>query len=384
MPAHREFAFFTGVNAVHGFVTRMVGFLMPVYLMSLGLTGVQIGIYYAMAAVSTLIFALPMGITSDRIPVRRIIAASFIIIAAGYIGFFYARTFAVFCIFGLLSSFGGRFHGIASNAMYFKIHRDAIRDAGSYNFVQLLAQGSGMIIGAAFISAVGYTALFGLNAVVFIVLAVLALLVLPRTETVSVSLAEYRDLVLSPAVIFVTVIFTLSSLHWGAEMTSYGLFLKTVLHLTPMQIGLYSGAGLVMVGIASYLGMLAYTRKLVKNMTTIMIIGFLMSGIFHILMCVPSLWLSFTFRMLHECGDGLISLSFLYGVAKLFRIERIGGISAFITLGMSAGSMASSILFGYLNDCFGPSIPLIVSGAVLIIIPLVLLEGRRRNIVQFG
>ncbi len=94
-------------------------------------------------------------------------------------------------------------------------------------------------------------------------------------------------------------------------------------------------------------------------------------------MCVNNVYLSFFFRICHEIGDGLVFLAFYYGIPKIFHVRTIGGCAAFIGLWMGIGSFSSAILFGYIGDLYGNQWPLIISGIILIIIPL-LIHLRRK------
>jgi MFS family permease len=202
-----------------------------------------------------------------------------------------------------------------------------------------------------------------------------------HTETVVIKLEEYRKTVFTPQVIFLTLVFVLSSLHWGAETVSYGPFLKDVLGLTFRQIGLYTGLGMVAVGLGAYGGTLLLNKGWVKDLQSLFGLGLLLAGVFHGLMCVPHVYWSFGFRFLHEIGDGFVLLIFYHGIAKVFHVDRIGGCAAFIALGQSVSAFGSSILFGYVGDVFGHQWSLIISGIVLVL-AVALLYVNKRGIFQ--
>jgi MFS family permease len=195
---------------------------------------------------------------------------------------------------------------------------------------------------------------------------------LPRTETVLIELEEYRKSVLEPRVLFLSVVFFLFSIHWGAEMVSYALFLKENLGLDKIQIGWYTALGFVMVGLGAYAGYYVMHRGWVTDLITLLIVGFALSGVFHILMCVPNVAWSFSFRLAHEVGDGLVSLVFYHGISRTFHVDRIGGCAAFISLWTAIGSCGGAILFGYVNDLAGPAWPLMISGAIAAVLAVVL------------
>ena len=155
-------------------------------------------------------------------------------------------------------------------------------------------------------------------------------------------------------------------------MISYGPFLKENLGLAPKQAGLYISLGYFFVGLGAYLGVILIRKKWVKNLQSLLSIGFFLSGIFHILMCVPNVYWSFSLRIFHEIGDGFIIFTFFSGISKVFNLDKIGGCAAFITLCMGLGTMGSSILYGVISDAYGHQWPLIISGIILAVIPLLM------------
>ena len=78
----------------------------------------------------------------------------------------------------------------------------------------------------------------------FIVLIVFAFFI-PKTRKSKFGLKFYElDFLKKPVIIFVIIMF-LYSLHWGAEKTSFALFLQTVLDLSKVQIGIYISAAIL-------------------------------------------------------------------------------------------------------------------------------------------
>ncbi len=376
------FIYFVLLISVQAMFLRLVGFFMPIYFESLHFSGFQIGLYFSISGIAAIVFSLPMGIGADRISVRFILAASFLLIAASYAGFLVTRSFTAFCIIAFIGSFGSRFYQIAVNAMFFKIRTHDHRDAGVFSTFNSFAMGIGIVAGGVLLAIADFQLLFTVKVISYLVFAVLALF-LPRTETVSIRLAEYQREVFTPKVLSLCVIFFLSSFHWGAEIVSYGPFLKQTLLLSPVGIGLYTGIGMIFVGIGAFIGMQLIARKIVRSMMTLLMIGFFLSGVFHVLMCVPNLPASFALRMVHEIGDGFISFSFFYGAAKLFRIDRVGGASAFITLWQSSGAMAGSAIFGVVGARYGHAVPLISSGIVLMFVPVGIALLRKSGFVRY-
>jgi hypothetical protein len=198
-----------------------------------------------------------------------------------HVGFLVSKSFLVFCVFALLGSFGGRFYGIAQNTMFFKLSgADNRREAGVFSLLSFVATGAGMMLGGVVIAEFSFRTVFLVTVIsngIFMILSSF----LPRTETVVIKLQEYWKTVFTPEVLFLTLIFFLSSLHWGAETVSYGPFLKEVLGLTIKQTGVYTGLGFIVVGLGAYGGTILLNRGWIKNLQSLFVVGLLLSGIFH-------------------------------------------------------------------------------------------------------
>jgi MFS family permease len=313
-----------------------------------------------------------MGISTDRLSIRHIMAVSFLLVALSRFGLIISTSFPVICGFAFFGSFGVRFYMTATNSLFFKVTGpDNLRKAGQFQALRMVAMGGGLIIGSLVIGFYSFRHAFIVTVAANLALAIMALL-LPRTGQVSLKLEEYREAIFTPQVLFIALVFTLSSLHWGAEMVAYTPFLREVLQLSMTHTGLYTGIGFFFVGAGAYLGVILIEKKWVTSLQTVLVLGFLLSGIFHILMVIPNPWWSFAFRMLHEVGDGLVFVVFYHGIARIFKLDRIGGCAAFMSLCMGLGSVGSSVLFGHISDLYGYQWPLIISGVVMVLVPILL------------
>jgi MFS family permease len=366
------FYLFLAIIAVQCLLGRMVGYFMPIYFRELGFSGLQIGFYFSVSTIATILLSLPVGIGTDRMSIVKILLVSFLLMALGSVGLIFTKSYAVFCVFALIGSFGGRFYGTAINSLFFKISdsRDG-HDAGLYQLTSFVMTGISMLAGSLIIAGFSYHIAFIIGALGNLVLMGVSLL-LPKTETVVIELAEYKRDVLQPRVVFITLIFSLAAIHWGAETVSYGRFLVENLGLTIRQTGLYTSIGFIFVGLGAYLGVLLMRWRVVKDMQTILMIGFMLAGLFHILMCVPWPGLSFAMRLFHEVGDGMVFLAYFSGIARIFHINKVGGCAAFISLWQSVASFLSAIAFGWLGDRIGHQWPLIISGIVMTLLPIMM------------
>ncbi len=368
-----SFLYFLLVAALSGVIGNIIGFLMPVYLKEIGFSGLQIGLFFGLSGAANVLLALPMGISTDRLSIVGILVASAIVLAFSRFGLVLSHNFWIVSGFAFTSSFGLRLYNTAMSTLFFKMSgRDNGHKTGIYQIVSFASMALGMMLGGVLIDTVHYEMVFLITAIGNLVL-IAFFYGMPKNETVVISMQEYRAAVLNKPVLFFTAILFLFSLHWGAEAVAYGPFLTQVLHLSPTQSGWYTGGGFLFIGSGTYLGFVAYSKGILKNIRMILIVGFLLSGSTHIAMTIPDPLWSFCFRALHEFGDGMYLLAFYHGLAKLFNLDKIGGCSAFISLWQGVAALCGSIIFGIMVSRVSPAWPLIISGIITLMLPILLL-----------
>jgi predicted MFS family arabinose efflux permease len=369
---NRRFSYFLLIVCLHGFLGQVVGMFMPLYLRDIGFSGLQIGLFFGAASAANIILSLPMGVSTDRRSIAGIMAVSFILVAVSRLGLVFTTSFVVFCLFAFIGSFGARFHGTARTTLFFKMTgADNRHEAGVFQLINFVGMGLGMILGGLLITASSFRHVFVFSTAANLLLAGMCLL-LPRNETVAIKVEDYKKALLHPQVLFLALVFFLSSFHLGAEQTSYSPFLRDVLGLSITQTGLYIGVGFFAVGGGAVLGSMLLKHGMVRGLESILYLGFVLGGVFHILMCVPNAPLSFFFRLFHEIGDGLVFLAFYHGVTRIFNLDRIGGCAAFISLCMGMGGFCGALVFGVVSERMGPQWPFVISGMVLTALPLLL------------
>jgi hypothetical protein len=206
-------------------------------------------------------------------------------------------------------------------------------------------------------------------------LAVITLLLLiptpwlPSTEIHKTIWWQYGRDFFNRSVLFFAAWLFLFSLHWGAETTSYGLFLNSNLALNPQEMGCYMAGEFAVLGITAFLYGRFWAGRL--RPAVFLSIALVTSGIGHILMTIPDVLISFLFRGLHGLGDGLVLMESYATIARLFHVQRVGGNSSLITLVTTLGSFIGALIFGPLGASWGYQWPLIISGATtLALLPL--------------
>lgn len=206
-------------------------------------------------------------------------------------------------------------------------------------------------------------------------------LFLPITQTFKFKLFEYkRDIFKKKVLLFMLSVF-LFSLHYGAEMTSYSLFLKNNFNLDLGTMGLYMASAIVLLAVAQ----IYFGKKVQKGMNPkhVFYFGLLVSGIGHILFSIQSdVWISFIFRCIHEIGDGAMIFSIFYGIVKIFNIERIGGNSSIVSLTSILGVSIGSFIFGPLGEHFGYYLPLLITGGTSILAFLLLFYFNKKVLLK--
>jgi MFS family permease len=359
--------FFIGAYAI---VISALYFFLPLYLKdTLGFSGAQIGLLYAVLSLTAILVAFPVGVTGDRYPARILTRLGLLGTAANLWALAAVERFwpflAIFWVFGLSLQL---FRQSLDILLFKGNQQDTPLAFGHYNAWRMGGMTVGILLGGVLLFKLDFPATFRLLG-----LGVLALFLptawLPLTRGVRTPLWQYgRDFWARPVLFFVTWLF-LFTLHWGAEATSLGLFLQHNLGLKVWGIGLYMAGEFAIVALTAYL----YGRFLSGRLTPLgfLAMALMTSGAGHIFMTYPNLPWSFAWRAVHGFGDGLIIMETYTTIARLFRVERIGGSASLILLTTTLGTFAGSLIFGPLGSHFGYQWPLILSGTIsLALLPL--------------
>ena len=366
----------SAVGACISVATATANFFLPVYFKSeLGFTGSQIGLLYALFSVMTILAVVPIGFRNDRSSPRLLVALSLVLISAAAAGMAVATGFVPYLMVFLLYGLGLSAFRISIDALMFKTGngQETGRRFGWFNAFKMIGFGVGTVGAGYLLKARGFPGTLGLIAAI----TFLTLFLIPFLSSVKVGFPRLRDYLSDfqeqGILAFVTWLF-LFSLHWGAEMTSYGLFLRERLELSLAGMGWYMGAEYLVLAATCFWAGLRYDRGL--DMRTLAIPGLVLSGLGQILMCVPVLWFSLLSRCIHGIGDGLIVIVFYVGVARLFNLSRIGGHSSVANLVMMMGSFFGSLAFGPMGERFGYDKPLLATGALAVLLALPVIFAR--------
>ncbi len=357
-----------GITAARAFIVQMIYFFLPIFLKDIGMNGYQIGILMGAVTITGLLTIFPIGILNDRLKSKKLLAISFIFLALFYLGITIAKSFIILIFVFLALGAANTLSRTSMDTLIFKTKKSN-KDLGKYKFAGMIATAAGMLIGAFLLSKFDFSTAFILAGIISIILTFVCNK-LPSTTTEIVSLLEYKTRFMKKDVILFTIVFFLSAIHWGAESTSYTLFLKTNLGLGFTDIGWFMAVPVIFLGLTAL--KVSHILDAKPDFRKLLVLGLFLSGIGHITMTYPNILTSFISRIIHEIGDGIVLLIMMFGMTKLFHVSKIGGLSALFSLITMIAAFIGALIFGPIGENFGYHVPLIATGIIsLIAIPFV-------------
>ena len=356
------------------FATAFTNFFLPIYFRNtLGFSGAQIGVLFGAFAATAIMASLPVGLGADRVTPKWIISALCGILALSSLGMARLKGFTLYL--GIFVLFGVSMNGIrlALDALYLKVdsgHDTGVR-MGLYQGLRMVGITLGTASGGYLLDRVDFSGTLMVLSIASLIL-LFGTLALPNIPAARIGLVEYRTDFMQPRVLLFIGWLFLFSLHWGAEQTSYALFLQDTLKLSLWEMGLYMGAEFITLGLAVWWCGTGFDRGL--PLRSMAIGGLLLSGIGHVVMCTPVISVSLLARLVHGLGDGAVTIVVYVGMTRLFRLDRMGGNSGLVFLIFSVGSVVGSLIYGPLGHAYGYAIPLVISGVITFLItPIVYL-----------
>jgi len=372
---HGPTVLITAVSAA----TALANFFLPVYFKkTLGFSGAQIGVLYALFSVTTILAVVPVGLRNDRSSPRRLIALSLALTVLAALGMAVSRRFSAYLAVFLLYGLGLSALRISTDALLFKSGgtEGAGFRWGTFNGFRMLGMTLGTFCAGVLLTRWSFPAALSLLGGV----AAACLLIPPFLSPVKVGfprLQEYAADLRSPGVLGFLAWLFLFSLHWGAELTCYGLFLSETMALDLTAMGGYMGVEFLVVAGACFWAGPRCDRGMDPRILAIW--GMLLSGVGQLFMCSQAFGVSLFWRGVHGLGDGLIVIVMYLGVARLFHPDRVGGLNSGVNLVMMMGAFAGSLVFGPLGAAFGYDLPLRVTGALVAALALPLARRRTRR-----
>jgi MFS family permease len=363
-------------------ITSPTNFFLPVFFREdLGFTDSQIALLYSIQAVTGMLAAFPCGMGNDRVKSRDLIGVSLLVTAIGYVLMGTVRGFVPYLFVYFALTIAVSVFRLSLDIQMLKT--DTGKDSGyRFGLYQAFRFG-GLVIGT---SVAGYilvklhfsTTLIVIAALIFGLILISRLL--PPTLIAHVRLSDYRADFSDPRVIFFAAWMGIFALHWGAEYTCYGLFLRHNLGLSLVGMGWYMSAefaGILLTVLVA--GRYADKPDKLKVLT---ILGLVTSGLGHVGMVIPTISISVLFRSIHGIGDGFIFIVFYVGILRLFALEHLGGNTGIINLMQMVGSIIGSVLSALAGEAFGYGYPLIVTGILTVLLIVPILSNRYRQLAS--
>jgi len=351
-------------NSMVKMLIMAVSFFWAIYYNSIGFSGAEIGIIFGIATITGLITVLPSGFINDRLKSKDLITIALLLLAAQFIGISQFQTFPAILFFAILGGIGQHLYTTSADSLFYKSteKKNVTRKIAIYQSLNYFALGVGMISsGFALDLNIPFEQIILTIGGGFILLSLVAR-TLQSNVTTEFSFLKYKSDLFRPKVLFFMLIVFLFAIHFGAESTSYGLFLDNTLGLPKKFVGLYMGAAIFTMGISAAIFSRALEKTQVKSL---LFIALILSSLGHVLMTVQDPIYSFIFRILHETGDAAMFVFFAYGITKMFDIKRMGGNTGIFTFTTILGGTVGSLVFGPMGAELGYNMPLIVTGVVL-------------------
>ncbi|SPD73202.1 Major facilitator superfamily MFS_1 [uncultured Desulfobacterium sp.] len=353
----------------------MYFFIVVFFKEELKFSALQIGILFSIQAVTGILASFPAGMGNDRFSSRTLIASGLLSQAVCFFLMSVITSFVPFAIvFTSWSMFSWVFR-LSIDVYFLKSNdKDAIgRRIGFFQAWRFIGMTAGTVFAGYLVSGLDFKMSFRVIGLICLGLSFLAGL-MPVTATSLVRLADYRADFVNKRVLLFAAWMLLFATHWGAEQTSYGLFLRKDLGLSFSGMGLYISAEYIVIVLT--LLFLGGTIAGGKNFRRFAVWGLVASGIGHMGMVIKPVYISLMFRMIHGLGDGLIILVQYYGISKLFSLEHLGGNTGLISLVLMIGYCIGAMIYSPIGETFGYGYPLCISGLLTILLIAPLLHHR--------
>ncbi len=349
-------------KSIHGLIYSMFWVFVPVFLVEQGFSGFEIGIFIGLSNLMAVITIFPAGLANDRVHSKRIIFIALLVSIIYYAGLLTTTNAILLAGAFMLGGLGRNLFNVSVDSLAYRVidRKRSSMQLGKYLGYVVLIETIGYIVGGSLINQLG----FNTTIIIIIVLLGCVMLVsrlLPITHTFKFKLIEYKEDIFRKEVLLFMLVVFLFTLHFGAERTSYSLFLQNSFGLNLQQSGLFIGTSIIFLAFSA----LFFGYKVQRGFKPrhVFYIGLFVSGIGHVLLSLQTnVWLGLAIRCIHEFGDGAMIFSIYYGIVSIFDVDRIGGNASVITLIQIIGASTGAFIFGPVGAKFGYNVPLFFSG----------------------
>ena len=353
------------INFVRKLTLTTVLFLAPLHFLKLGFNGLEIGLIVACFSFAPIVFSFPTGWMNDRLSMKKVILTALLAQGLSFILISLTRGAGVMAFVFLLVGIANNALDVSTNSLYYKddTEPNPNRKYGIYNFWLAVGPPVGFVAGGLLTLYSGYRMLLAVFAVMT-ALVTLALRGFGREKFSPVTMREYRSSIFQKRTLAFSAFLFVLALHWGVEGTVYGPFLKTRFGLNDFQGALYMA--LAYLGIASSSLALSRLKADPGRNRRLLLLGMALSGLGLVFMVQTDVRLSFLFRFVHECGDGLMGALVLLVISWLFEKRTIGGSSGLLMTIQTAGLMTGAVTFSSIGFRSGLQYPFYIAGALLL------------------
>ncbi len=368
---------FISYNFIYASILWMLLAYLPIYLKQLHIPDGGIGILISIFSATMLLIAVPFGYLSDKFSPRRLVQFGISLFLIAMVGLCFIKNFSGISLLLLIGGSGSAISLISIYSLYYK--NLGIQNRGKEFGLFLLAAHFGYSFGPlaggyilSHFNKMSYLFIFA----IFLLILLLAISTkLKDANPIRFAIREYKDDLARKEVLYLILIVLVMGIHFGAERTSFSLFLRENVGLANYQIGqifFYVG---IWIGIIALISGHIFDRK--RNIIALLSIGLLLSGTFQVLTSMVSSFRSvLPVRLLHTAGDSFVILSYGLMVSLIFTRQRVGGNYGFIRTVMTCGIFFGAIISGFLARQFGYGNPFIFSGILLMALSLFLWQKR--------
>lgn len=368
---------FSACSFLFFYASWMVFFYLPVYLGTINISNVEIGILIAAFSFIAPALAFFFGFLSDRFSPRSLVQLGAGLITLSLCGLYFAISFHALLPLFIIAGAGTTLFLISLNSLYFK-HLQGRKKGMKLAILMFsghIGLGLGPLTGGLVIDLFEQRAIFLASAAIMLLLLVITTKI-DDIPPVKFALTQYRKDLRKKEVLLLILIILAVGFHFGTERTSLALFMSRTVNLTAWEIATVFGIAGLWLGVFSLICGYVFDAK--KKAFVFLPLGLAISGIFQVMTPLANSHLTMiVVRVLHISGDTFLILSSAMIISTVFPHERMGGSFGLMTTIRSGGAFLGALLSGYMNAKYGYHIPLIVGGTLLIILSIFFIPHRR-------
>lgn len=343
----------------------MVLAYLPVILKSYNYTDQQIGFAVGLNSLSSLLLILPFGVFSDYVSPKKSLTLGSLCFSAYFLLLAVVKGFPAVCLALIVGGVGACAIRVICVSLYLKlVDRDrrgrkvAFLHVGAY-----LGFGLGPLLGGYIYEAFGPLPLIWLAFSISAIIVLLTFFVQDAPPVVF-SFKDYGTDIKKPDALFLMALVFFLGTHFGAEQSSFSLFMIETIGLEKKHIGVvFFALGAWMALLVPFAGMLIDRRH---RVFLLLLAGLLISSCFQFMTPLATSLLGLVvIRMIHTMGDTLAILESDVLTARFFPSARLGGSSGLIFCVRTSAIFLFAAFSGWLNNGWGYKMPFFVNGIMV-------------------